>query len=168
MSQKITTLDDICKYLEKMDMTGYINSRSSLTVTYCVVDKKTGDSGTEYKTFTGETATDIYKKISKWVKNKSLWVKQSKLLLINDPSDPFDIDLEYELLQLGFKMAEVSYEYTNFVEVWVTYCYKDKSGRFRYDGGMIVTDIGDKFETFNYLKKWIEENPKFIPCRNKV
>ena len=166
--KQIATLNDICKYLENMDMTGYCTSPNTITVEYRVVDKKTGNVETEHRSFTGKSVEDIYKKISKWTKSKSLWVKQGRLLSVNDPADPFDFDLEYELLSLGFKYAEVSYEYTNFVEVWVTYCYIDNNGKFRYDGGLVLDSIGDKYETLRYLKDWIASNPYFVPCKNKL
>lgn len=172
------TMEDLRIAVERTGLDCYITtSGKSLCVVYCTVDcqdpysESSYEQGSEF--FNGEIPYEIYQKVMDWLYDDN-WVITNRLIILNIRKDPFNIDLELELLQMGFKYVDVIFDNTNFVTVDCRYCYRDSEYIYHYDGVLRIDNQGDKKMTLEYIRHWIDNFNKinkgctFDVCKNKL
>lgn len=165
LETKFNTVNALAKHLKSRGHFVYKRSKRELSVSVMTAEKNRGpfEFDTVEIIISGDTPQEMFNQYETWIKDKTHWVDKCRVAIFDNLSKIDYMDLEEELYDLGFKYVEIEHEDSNFVEVMVKYCYIDDAGTFKYDGDMFIDDKGDKFETLEYLKQWVEENKYFKP-----
>lgn len=159
--EKKMTMEVLLEKLKAMGLISYHSDDHVITVMYTYFNSEMEpQQGISH--FVRENPADIYKDIVSWITDKSIWVDDDKYLVLAIPMAR-RIDLEYELLKLGFKFADVELQDTNFVTVDCRYCYINEDGEFKYDGKLQLDNIGNAFMTLEYIRVWIDNFNTYRP-----
>lgn len=167
-------MEDLMARLKKMGLYAYSHrgEQNVVTIVYGYTNPDY-EIGQDTHNVCGETPFEIFEKITAWINDKKFWLEQDKYLVLDYAENPYNIDLSYELLKMGFKCADIELEETNFVAVDCRFCYINENKIFCYDGILRFDNVGNKFSTMEYIKVWVEKfsiffpGKEFVPCKNK-